>query len=85
MKYISVKDIKNIDNPVLIDVRIPSIYMMNHINGFINIPLNNILSIKNRYPIDSNIILYCEHGNLSKKAANLLKTIGYKNLYIISN
>lgn len=85
MKYISVKDIKNIDNPVLIDVRIPSIYMMNHINGFINIPLNNILSIKSKYSFDSNIVLYCEQGNLSRKAANLLKTIGYNNLYIISN
>lgn len=85
MKYININEINNIDNPILIDVRIPSIYMMNHINGFINIPLGRILTIKDKYSKDSNIVLYCDHGNLSKKGANILNSIGYKNLYIVLN
>ena len=83
MKYIKLEDIKNIDNPLLVDVRIPSEYNNSHINNFINIPSSNILTILGKYPKNTNIVLYCTHGYQSSISARMLNSIGYNNLYIL--
>ena len=83
MKYIKKEDIKNIDNPLLIDVRLPSEYIKSHYNSFINIPSSNILSILGKYPKTTNIVLYCTYGRQSSLAGRILNNLGYNNIYIL--
>ena len=71
------------DNAILIDVRSFQEYNEDHINGAICIPLyeieNKIESrIKNK---NTKIICYCSCGIRSKKAVNILKKLGYNNVY----
>ena len=83
MKEIGFNDLSTIDNPLLIDVRLPSVYINNHINNFINIPANNILTIVGKYSKSKNIVLYCEHGYQSNRAGRMLKSLGYTNIFIL--
>lgn len=85
MKYITRSELFDYinKNAVLIDVRNPNEYDINHINSSINIPVTNILSGIKRYSKDKIIILYCDQGKRSIMAARLLDSIGYKNLYIL--
>lgn len=76
------KLIKNY-NAIIIDVRSNQEFKEGHINGAINIPLcdikrkiSNIIADKNIY-----IIAYCTSGIRSKKAQDILKSLGYKNVY----
>lgn len=75
--------IKNYDNVVLLDVRSHQEYEEGHLNGAINIPTYEIYRnapkiIKDRNAI---IIAYCTVGLRSKNAINILRKMGYKNLY----
>ena len=67
---------------ILVDVRSKQEFDEDHINGAINIPLNNINSITSKVK-DKNkhIILYCSSGIRSKKAQKILKSQGYVNVY----
>ena len=84
ISYIEAKDILK-ENPraVLIDVRSIGEYNEYHLNGAICIPnfeleekIVNIIDDKSQI-----IILYCQTGRRSRKAANLLKKLGYKNVF----
>ena len=77
--------LKNDKNAVLLDVRSPQEYKEGHLEKSINIPLydiskkiENIISDK-----ETIIIVYCQSGNRSKKAIEILYKNGYKNLYNI--
>lgn len=84
--YESAKTIlKNDKNAILIDVRSPQEYKEGHLDGSINFPLydlerNNEEILKNK---QNTIILYCQSGNRSNKALEILKQRGYKSLYQI--
>ena len=69
--------IKNDSNSILLDVRSPQEYKEGHLENSINIPL---------YDLDKEqtIIVYCQSGNRSRKAIEILKKKGYKNLYNIA-
>ncbi|MDY6065581.1 MAG: rhodanese-like domain-containing protein [Finegoldia sp.] len=66
-------------NYKLIDVRGESTYEEGHIEGAENIPLDKLKEID--LPKDENIIVYCNGGKTSKKAADLLSALGYENIY----
>ena len=83
MKYIKINEIDKYKDALLIDVRMPSEYIINHLNNFINIPVNSILTIVGKYPKNKNIILYCKEGVRSRRAALMLNDLGYNNTYII--
>ena len=72
------------NDAILIDVRSMQEYDEGHLNGAICIPLYDINKItnlvKNR---DTIIILYCQYGIRSKKAAKVLKNLCYTNVYSI--
>ena len=70
-------------NIVLIDVRTKDEFMYNHLDGAINIPLQDINKKIERFVPNkkSVIILYCEYGGRSKKALNKLNKLGYINIY----
>ena len=85
--YIEAKELlKENTNTVLLDVRSNQEYNEYHLDGAINIPLyelrmnvNNIILNKNNI-----IIVYCQTGGRSKKAVNILKKLGYTNIYEIN-
>jgi len=81
LNYIRLNEINN--NYVLIDVRSKEEYNNNHYNNFINIPLPNILNGIKPFSRQTKIVLYCDQGRRSKVAYNILKSIGYNNLYIL--
>ena len=84
--YESAKTIlKNDKNAILVDVRSPQEYKEGHLEGSINIALYDLEKeseklIKNK---QNTIILYCQSGNRSNKALEILKEQGYKSLYQI--
>lgn len=66
----------------IIDVREEYEYRSGHIENAYNIPLTSINNIKNNHiPLDSIVIVYCQSGNRSKKAADILLDLGYQNVY----
>lgn len=66
----------------IIDVRTSAEYSNGHIPAALNIPLSSITSIENVIPDRSvEIIVYCQSGNRSKKAADSLLELGYQEVY----
>ena len=63
----------------IIDVSDRSTYNLNHINGSINIPydelINNYRSYLNK---NEKYFLYCKSGKLSRRAYSVLLSLGYK-------
>ena len=67
---------------LLIDVRSEKEYLNDHIDGAINIPVNQIVEVLSICP-DKNkkIIVYCSMGKRSFIAYRSLVSLGYKNVY----
>ena len=69
---------------ILLDVRSIQEYNEGHLNGAINIPLSelkiNSIKMLNKNDI---IIAYCQMGKRSKKSINVLKALGYNNVYTL--
>lgn len=76
--------LKTNDNAVLLDVRSSQEYKEGHVAGSINIPVYDLekkaYSVLNKNSI---IIVYCSAGIRSKRAIQILRKLGYKNLYNI--
>ncbi len=66
-------------NAIVIDVRTSDEYLTGHIDGSINIPVDNIANIT--YNKEDIIILYCASGMRSSNAAKTLIDLGYTNVY----
>jgi rhodanese-related sulfurtransferase len=67
---------------VLVDVREPFEYMRSHVNGAFNIPLSKLsgeTSELSGIPKDAEIILYCNSGNRSGQAVEILRQKGFTN------
>lgn len=63
---------------VLLDVRMPDEYEKGHIKGSVNIPLNQIPAIGQRYPDKATkFLVYCQSGKRSAKACVFLEKLGY--------
>lgn len=73
LKYINVIDIRNIEK-----------YNNRHIDGAINIPLNQILINFNKY-LDRNkkYYIYCQKGIQSRKLCQLLKNNGFNVVNVL--
>lgn len=83
MKDITLADLpKYMDKQtLLVDVRMPSEYFKEHLDGAINMPYTNTLSLLRGYSKDTKIILYCSQGHLSLRVAKMLVSLGYTNIY----
>ena len=65
---------------ILIDVR--ETWEHEHYNiGGRNIPVGEIMLLRNEIPKDEDVIVYCEKGIRSSIVIQRLETIGYHNLY----
>lgn len=73
-----------VKNPttVIVDVRSPWEFEMEHIPGAKNIPLEEIMyKVKELKELQRPIVLYCRSGNRSGMAASILKQNGITDVY----
>jgi len=63
---------------IILDVRSPKEYASGHLDGAINIPLDELRLRKDELPGDREIWTYCRVGQRSYYAARLLKLNGFK-------
>ncbi|MGI8313677.1 rhodanese-like domain-containing protein [Halobacillus mangrovi] len=68
-------------NVQFIDVRTPGEFRANHRKPFKNIPLSDLRKRSDEINREHSVVLVCQSGMRSSKAAKLLKKQGYKKLY----
>lgn len=62
----------------LVDVRTPEEFAVEHIPGAVNIPVQDLdRRMGELEPKDQPVVVYCQSGNRSGRAAKLLKDAGY--------
>lgn len=85
--YEVLKNMMKNNSVILIDVRSNQEYKEGHLEGAINVPLYNLKNDISKYVSNKEdvLILYCSSGYRSKKAEDLLKKIGYVNIYTLKN
>ncbi|GAB5494603.1 MAG: rhodanese-like domain-containing protein [Phototrophicaceae bacterium] len=66
---------------ILIDVRTASEFANGHIAGAVNIPVEEIASRLDEIPADMPIVVYCQSGNRSGQASNILANNNYSEIY----
>ena len=66
---------------LLVDVRTPQEFSTGHIEGAVNIPVQSLAQRMNEIPQDQPVVLYCRSGNRSSKAAKILASAGYDQVY----
>lgn len=78
----SVFTMMNRENVYIVDVREEYEYNSGHIENAYNIPVSEINKIrKNEIPLDGIVVVYCQSGNRSSQAGQILLDLGYKNVY----
>lgn len=73
-----------VKNPatVIVDVRSPWEFEMEHVPGAKNIPLEEVLyKVKEFKELHNPIVLYCRSGSRSGMAASILKQNGITDVY----
>jgi len=68
---------------VIVDVREPGEFASKHVNGAINVPLSQIISgqgLADGVTKDDHVVLYCNSGNRSGVARQMLEAKGYTNV-----
>lgn len=83
MKDISIYDVLNMDNPVIIDIRDNYSYNMGHIDNALNIPYYSLLGNYKYYLRKDEIYyLYCDYGTKSREISDRLNMFGYNTYYV---
>ena len=79
---ISVEELKNEEKPYILDVRTIEEYNLSHIDGAINIPLDELRENLKKLDKSKEIVVHCHSGLRSYLACRILKQKGYnvKNL-----
>jgi rhodanese-related sulfurtransferase len=81
VKNISTTELKGMikeKNKQLVDVRTPGEYKGNHIQGFKNIPLNQLAQkAEKELSKDNEVIVICQSGMRSQQASKVLKKLGF--------
>ncbi|MBQ9198029.1 MAG: rhodanese-like domain-containing protein [Clostridia bacterium] len=72
------EDFRAAPGAILVDVREADEFSGGHIPGAVNVPLPGILC--SGLPRDVPLFLYCLRGTRSKRAARMLKRMGYNNV-----
>lgn len=83
MNEISIKNLEELQNKKIIDIRDKYAYYQGHLDNAINIPYYSLLS---NYSIYLNkyeeYCLYCDYGKQSKEISNRLNLFGYHTYYL---
>jgi len=79
--------VRNNSKVFLIDVRTEDEFEYEHLDGAINIPLQDLKDKIEKIVKDKNdiIIAYCQYGGRSRKACTKMEKVGYKNVYNLKN
>jgi rhodanese-related sulfurtransferase len=81
VRQISAAQLKNElkdKNKQFVDVRTPEEFQLNHIQGFKNIPLQQLPQRMNELSKEKEVVVICQSGIRSRKASSLLKKHGFK-------
>ena len=84
VSYLEAKEKIINEGAILVDVRTEEEYNTKHIDGAILLTLDTINeeNVINIIPSkDTPVILYCQSGNRSGQALDLLESLGYTNVY----
>jgi SulP family sulfate permease len=73
-------DMRNEHQPVIIDVRDPREFRLGHIPDSQSVPLPKLLAGVKEFPKDLHIVLVCQGGRRSTRAAHLLGQQGFQNV-----
>ena len=67
---------------IVIDVRTPAEYSEGHLDGAVNIDLQdpNFGTILSQLPTDGEYVVYCRSGNRSAQAVEIMKASGFTNV-----
>lgn len=79
VEYIA--DFEDPASHLLIDVRTPEEFTSGHIEGAVNIPVEEMPGRLEEIPGDAPIVVYCRSGNRSAAAARILTDAGYAPVY----
>lgn len=66
---------------VLVDVRTPDEFAAKHIDGAINIPVDELEARKAELPKDKDVVVYCRSGARSARAKSLLAGAGFTKVH----
>ncbi len=68
--------------PLLVDVRTPEMFAEAHIDGSVNIPMDDLPERTGELPTDRDaaIVMVCGIGKFSKNTVLYLKSMGYRNV-----
>lgn len=82
---ITIEELKNkiLQGAIILDVRSNQEYREGHLQGAINVPDFEIMNrIQKEIPKRNQlIVLYCQYGGRSKNAMEIMKKMGYTNIY----
>lgn len=67
-------------NKQFVDVRTPGEYKGNSIKGFKNIPLDQLQNKASSLAKDKEVVVICQSGMRSARAAKILKNLGFQNI-----
>ena len=69
-------------NTIVIDVRTPAEYSEGHLDGAVNIDVQdaNFGTILGQLPTDGDYVVYCRSGNRSAQAVEIMKAAGFTNV-----
>jgi phage shock protein E len=88
--WISAEDAKNAlanrDFPIVLDVRTDMEYKLGHYPEAVHIPISTLTEQAEQQMPDKTkgVLVYCNTGQRSRQAADILKTKGYQNVRYIS-
>ena len=80
MKSVDLKQLKQ-QGAIIVDVRSPGEFKTGHIQGAINIPLQNLQQSLGKIPKGKPVITCCASGMRSSSAKSILKSAGYNDVH----
>jgi len=66
---------------VILDVRTASEYEDGHIEGAVNIPVQELSSRLDELSNEDELLVYCRTGNRSAQAVDILQDVGFTKIY----
>jgi len=77
--YDLINDNDTTNDPFILSIRSAEHYVLGHIPGAVNIPLNTLFTEENlaKLPADQQIVVYCYTGHTASQATALLNVNGY--------
>lgn len=83
MALIKPQEIPKEKHRLIVDVRTPDEFLIEHIPDSKNIPIDELSKEVNKIKEQEEVILTCRSGNRAQRAKELLESLGCKNIKVI--